>query len=123
MPGVDVSRSPASGPGSLPFTARHTDPSGPLALEAAIVGWTPHGDTEGPRHFRCSLGHGQLFDIDRGPFPLLGLELVLQVSPAGGLEPGFVANPGGLSEFQQEWLLDAVCRVLNGEAADREPAS
>lgn len=108
----------APGPFSLPFSLRHLDPDGPLAVEATIVAWAAGPVAGGGScQVRCALGDGTLEDVDKGRFPLQGLELVLESAPSGLLAPGLVANPGILSEFQQEWLLDAVCSVLNDLAA------
>jgi len=122
MRAVNPSRTPAPGPATLPLAVRHADPSGPLALETSIVAWhrqeTAAGGAAG---FLCVLGEGLLFDDDKGRFPVAGLELALRRSSSGAFEPGALTNPGVLSEFQQEWLLDAVCSVLNGQATGREP--
>jgi len=109
------------GPGSLPFRLRHRDPTGPLAIDTTIVAWRARGASGlGAEVFWCALGAGILHDADKGPFSVEGLELTLHIPPGGVLEPGAIANPGVLSEFQQEWLLDAVCIALNDLAVRGE---
>lgn len=81
------------------FTLRHRDPSGPFAIEATVGAIT------------LTLAAGTLHDADKGAFPLEGLELAMH--PVNGrLEPIAVRNPGVLTEFQQEGLIDAVSSAL-----------
>lgn len=112
--GVETSPAQARGPASLPFRLHHLDPTSPLDIDVTIVGWQARGVSGlGADVFWCALGDGLLHDADKGLFPLAGLELTLEALPGGALEPGAITNPGVLSEFQQAWLLDAVCSVLN----------
>ena len=59
-----------------------------------------------------TVGAGSLHDADKGTFPLNDLELTMRVAD-GRIEPIAVLNPGVLSEFQQDGLLDAVTSALN----------
>jgi hypothetical protein len=93
-------------PSVLPISVTHRDPSGPFAVEATVVAW---------QEDRLTLGAGTLYDADKGAFPLAGLELSVRVAH-GRIEPVGVRNPGALSEFQQDGLLDAVCSALNALA-------
>jgi hypothetical protein len=98
---------------SLPFAVRHRDPSGPFAIETTVVAWRE--DPREPGHIcpvSLTLGSGTLHDADKGAFPLDGLELIVRVAN-GRIEPIGVLNPGALSEFQQDALLDAVSSALN----------
>ncbi|MEZ5293663.1 MAG: hypothetical protein R2745_21445 [Vicinamibacterales bacterium] len=61
---------------------------------------------------RLTLGTGTLHDADKGHFPLAGLELTVR-RIGDTFEPLAVVNPGVLSEFQQDGLLDAICSFLN----------
>jgi hypothetical protein len=82
-----------------PFALSHRDPAGLFALEATVNTVT------------LTLGGGTLHDADKGPFPLAGIELAMH--PVNGrIEPVAVRNPGVLTEFQQEGLIDAVSRAL-----------
>jgi hypothetical protein len=64
---------------------------------------------------------GTLHDADKGAFPLVGIELAMQ--PVNGrVEPVAVRNPGVLTEFQQEGLIDAVSSALRLVGAP-EPSS
>jgi hypothetical protein len=100
-------------PLNLPFTVIHHDPSGLFAVEATVISWRkePRESLE-PARITVTLGTGTLHDADKGPFPLDGLELTVRATP-DGVEPIAVRNPGVLSEFQQEALLDAVASGLN----------
>ncbi len=92
-----------------PFTLIHRDPSGPFALEVTVSAVT------------LTLGAGTLHDADKGTFPLAGLELAMH--PVNGrVEPVAVRNPGVLTEFQQEGLIDAVSSALR-LVVDSEPSS
>jgi hypothetical protein len=92
-----------------PFTLSHRDPAGLFALEATVSTVT------------LTFGAGTLHDADKGLFPLTGLELAMR--PVNGrIEPVAVCNPGALTEFQQEGLLDAVSSALR-LVASPEPSS
>ena len=100
----------------LPFTVSHRDPSDLFAIETTVVAWRE--DPRAPGQISpvsLTLGRGMLQDADKGPFPLDGLELIVRVAN-GRIEPVGVLNPGVLSEFQQEALLDAVGSALNAAA-------
>ena len=98
---------------TVPFSVSHRDPSGLFAIETTVVGWREDRDESG-RSIRVTvtLGVGTLHDADKGPFPLDGLELTVRLSP-DGIAPLDVLDPGALSEFQQEALLDALASGLN----------
>lgn len=98
---------------ALPFLVSHKDSSGIFAIEAKVVAW------QEARHEPASsdvvtltIGEGTLHDADKGVFPLDGLELTFRVEHRR-FEPIEVLNPGVLTEFQQEALLDGVASGLN----------
>jgi hypothetical protein len=98
---------------TLPFTVSHRDPSGLFAIETTVVTWREErreSGQVGPAYL--TLGAGMLHDADKGTFPLDGVELIVRVTN-GQVEPIGVLNPGVLSEFQQDALLDAVTSALN----------
>jgi hypothetical protein len=102
---------------TLPFTVSHRDPSGLFTIETTVVTWREERRESGQVGPAClTLGAGMLHDADKGAFPLDGLELIVRVA-TGQVEPIGVLNPGVLSEFQQDALLDAVTTALN--AANR----
>jgi hypothetical protein len=93
-----------------PFTLSHRDPAGLFALEATVGAVT------------LTFAGGTLHDADKGAFPLAGLQVAMH--PVNGrLEPGAVRNPGELTEFQQEGLLDAVRSALGLVVAPHTPTS
>lgn len=104
---------PPASPGfDLPLAVSYRDDSGPFAIDATVTAWrTAPGSGEGPA-ITLTLGSGTLHDADKGAFPLDGLEMSMRLA-SDGFEPLAVLNPGVLSEFQQEGLLDAVSSYLN----------
>lgn len=110
-PGLDLPP-PASLGFTLPLAVAYRDLSGPFAIDATVTSWRmAAASDEGPA-IRLTLGTGTLHDADKGAFPLDGIELSMRVA-RDGLEPLAVLNPGVLSEFQQEGLLDAISSYLN----------
>ena len=100
-------------PCSLPIAMVYRDPSSPVAIEATVTAWqTDEGEPGQAAVITLTIGSGTLHDADKGRFPLDGLALTLRVTN-GRMEPEAVLNPGVLSEFQQEGLLDAVSSYLN----------
>ena len=110
-PGLDSP--PPTPPGlTFPLAVTYRDRSGPFAIDATVTAWRRDPAAgEGPA-ITLTLGTGTLHDADKGSFPLDGLELSMRVA-SNGFEPLAVLNPGVLSEFQQEGLLDAVSSYLN----------
>ena len=98
---------------TLPLTVTYRDDSGPFAIQATVTVWERDTTTDQEPAIRLTIGSGTLHDADKGSFPLDGLELSMRVAEEG-LEPLAVLNPGVLSEFQQEGLLDAISSYLNG---------
>ena len=97
----------------LPFPVSHRDPSGLFAIETTVVAWREERRESGQvGPVWLTLGVGLLHDADKGAFPLDGLELIVRVAN-GRIEPIGMLNPGVLSEFQQDALLDAVTSALN----------
>lgn len=97
----------------LPLTLSYRDPSSPFVIEATVI--AGHVDDRGPGQWSSmtlTIGAGSLHDADKGTFPLNDLELAMRVAD-GRIEPIAVRNPGVLSEFQQDGLLDAVTSALN----------
>ena len=100
-------------PFALPLTVSYRDPSSPFAVEATVTAWqTDEGEPGQAAVIKLTIGSGTLHDADKGRFPLDGLALTMRVT-SGRMEPEAVLNPGVLSEFQQEGLLDAVSSYLN----------
>jgi hypothetical protein len=98
---------------TVPFTVTHRDPSSLFAIEATVVAWREDRREAGEaRAITLTLGAGTLHDADKGAFPVAGLELTIRVA-SGRIEPIGVLNPGVLSEFQQDGLLDAVSSALS----------
>lgn len=107
---------PASLGFTLPLAVAYRDLSGPFAVDATVTAWRRSpASGEGPA-ITLTLGTGTLHDADKGSFPLDGFELSMRVA-GGRFEPLAVLNPGVLSEFQQEGLLDAVSSYLNSVAS------
>jgi hypothetical protein len=102
---------------TLPLAVRYRDPAGPFAIDATVVAWRVEERERGAGMVRLTLGSGTLDDADKGRFPLVGLELTMRLTDSG-VEPAAVLNPGVLSEFQQDGLLDAVSTCLNARAPD-----
>jgi hypothetical protein len=97
----------------LPLTLSFHDPASPFAVEATVI--AAKVDERGPGQgmsMTLTVGAGSLHDADKGTFPLKDLELTLSVTN-GRIEPVAVLNPGVLSEFQQDGLLDALTSALN----------
>jgi len=106
---------------TLPFTVSHRDPSGLFVVETTVVAWRE--DRRAPGQIcpiSLTLGSGTLQDADKGAFPLDGVELIVRVAD-GRIEPVGVLNPGVLSEFQQDALLDAVGSALNAAGRPLPP--
>ena len=102
----------------LPLTVSDRDPSGLIVIETTVVTWREDRREPGQIYpVGLTLGGGSLHDVDKGAFPLDGLELIVRVAN-GQVEPIGVLNPGVLSEFQQDALLDAVACALNGAVGD-----
>jgi len=102
----------------VPFPVSHRDPSGLFAIETTVVAWREERRESGQTGpVSLTLGEGTLHDADKGAFPLDGLELIVRVANSR-LEPVGVLNPGVLSEFQQDALLDAVTSALNAAVGD-----
>ena len=100
-------------PFALPFIVSYRDPSSPFRVEATLTELQmTDGQPEQAPVATLTIGSGTLHDADKGAFPLDGLALTLRVTN-GRMEPEAVLNPGVLSEFQQEGLLDAVSSYLN----------
>ncbi len=100
-------------PFALPLIVSYRDPSSPFRVEATLTELQmTDGQPEQAPVATLTIGSGTLHDADKGAFPLDGLALTLRVTN-GRMEPEVVLNPGVLSEFQQEGLLDAVSRYLN----------
>ena len=98
---------------SFPFTVSRRDSSGLFAIETTVVAWREDRRESGQAGpVTLTLGAGTLHDTDKGAFPLDGLELIVRLAN-GRIEPIGVFEPGVLSEFQQEALLDAVSGALN----------
>jgi hypothetical protein len=104
---------PASPGFTLPIAISYRDASGPFAIDATITAWRRTPASGEGSAVVLTLGPGTLHDADKGAFPLDGLELSVRMA-SDGFEPLEVLNPGVLSEFQQEGLLDAVSSYLNG---------
>jgi hypothetical protein len=103
---------------AVPFRVAHHEPSGLFAVDATVTGWAEGRRGPGQRRtITLTFGTGTFQDADRGVFPLDGLALTLRVA-GSRLEPVVVRNPGVLSEFQQEGLLDA---LISGLEADGRP--
>jgi hypothetical protein len=118
----NVGRMPPAG-FTPPFALGYRDPSGPFAIEATVTAWLDHPVESGQADLvTLILGPGTLHDDDRGAFPIEGLELTLRVAD-GRVEPMAVRNPSGLSEFQQDGLLDAVASALNAGGGPFSPTS
>jgi hypothetical protein len=106
---------------TLPFSVRHQDPGGIFAIEAKVVAWQEAGhEAASAETVTLTLGEGTLHDADKGVFPLNGLALTLRVDDRR-FEPLEVLNPGVLSEFQQEALLDAVTNGLHALSSRVSP--
>jgi hypothetical protein len=107
---------PPTSPGfTLPLAVTYRDDSGPFAIEATVTDWRSYFAADEGAAIRLTIGTGTLHDADKGAFPLDGLELFMRVV-SHGFEPLAVLNPGVLSEFQQEGLLDAISSYLNSVA-------
>jgi hypothetical protein len=105
---------PPTSPGfTLPLAVTYRDDSGPFAVDLTVIDWRSEPAAGEEPAIRLTIGSGTLHDADKGPFPLDGLELSMRVADER-FEPLTVLNPGVLSEFQQEGLLDAVSSYLNG---------
>jgi hypothetical protein len=108
---------PPTSPGfALPLAVIYRDDSGPFAVDLTVIGWRSDPASAEEPSITLTIGSGTLDDADKGAFPLDGLELSMRVADER-LEPLAVLNPGVLSEFQQEGLLDAVSSYLNGISA------
>jgi hypothetical protein len=97
---------------ALPLTVNFRDPSSPIGVDAIVTAWQL--DDTGPGHpasMTVTIG-GTLHDLDKGPVPLADLRLRLLVV-GGRFEPLAVIDGGGLSDFQQDGLLDAITSALN----------
>jgi hypothetical protein len=104
---------PPATPGfTLPLAVTYCDQSGPFSIDATVTSWRRYYAADEGAAIRLTIGSGTLHDADKGSFPLDGLELFMRVA-SHGFEPLAVLNPGVLSEFQQEGLLDAVSSYLN----------
>ena len=100
-------------PFALPLAVVYRDPSSPFAIEATVTAWqTDDGGPGQAALVTLTIGSGTLHDADKGRFPIDGLAVTMRVTH-GRMEPDAVLNPGVLSEFQQEGLLDAVSSFLN----------
>jgi hypothetical protein len=108
-----LNSNPPPSPGfALPLAVTYCDNSGPFAIDATLTSWRRYYAADEGAAIRLTIGTGTLHDADKGSFPLDGLELLMRVANHG-FEPLAVLNPGVLSEFQQEGLLDAVSSFLN----------
>ncbi len=90
------------------FTLSYRAPSDLFAIEATVSTITLTFET------------GTLHDADKGAFPLDGLDLAMHLVN-GRVEPVAVRNPGVLTEFQQEGLIDAVSSALHSVAGPVPP--
>jgi hypothetical protein len=96
-------------PGPHPRAAfDYRDPSAPFRIAATLGEWRTWADPPGAVRLAVRIAHGTLFDDDKGPVDLAGLEVGL--GPPGA-EPT-VCNPGTLTELQQAGIVDAVARHL-----------
>lgn len=107
---------PASPGFAVPLAVSYRDESGPFAIDLTITACGGDVARAEGSSIRLTIGSGTLHDADKGAFPLDGIELSMRFAGAH-LEPLAVLNPGVLSEFQQEGLLDAVSSFLNGVPA------
>ena len=100
-------------PSALPLTVSFRDPSSPIGVNATITVWRVDDREPGqPTSVTLTIGAGTLDDKDKGTFPLEDVRVVLVVA-GGRFEPGAVLDPGVLTDFQQDGLLDAVISALN----------
>ena len=98
---------------TLPLAVSYRDDSGPFAIDLTVAAWRREPAFGQGVSIRLTIGAGMLDDADKGSFPLDGLELSIRLV-SNRFEPLAVLNPGELTEFQQEGLLDAICTYLNG---------
>lgn len=98
---------------TLPLAVIYCDDSGPFAIDLTVVAWRKEAASGQERSIVLTIGAGTLHDADKGSFPLDALEVSMRVA-SNRFEPLAILNPGPLTEFQQEGLLDAVCTYLNG---------
>ena len=85
----------------------------PVRIDLTITAWRREPVSGDAPSLTLTIGAGTLHDADKGSFPLDGMELSMRVT-GGRLEPLAVLDPGALTEFQQDGLLDAIATYLNG---------
>jgi hypothetical protein len=98
---------------ALPLAVTCSDQSGLFAIDLTITAWRREPVSGDAPSLTLTIGAGTLHDADKGSFPLDGMELSMRVT-GGRLEPLAVLDPGALTEFQQDGLLDAIATYLNG---------
>lgn len=98
---------------TLPIAVTYRDASGPFAIDLVVTDCCGAAASALEPTITLTIGSGTLHDADKGVFALDGLELTIRAAH-GRFEPVAVVNPGVLSEFQQEGVLDAVSSYLNG---------
>ncbi len=104
----------ALAPAPVPAAVFYQEPGAPFRVELLLGSWQI-SDSQSP--VRITIASGVLHDTDKGPFVLDGIQLSVSLSPAAGVEPLEVLNPGVLSELQQAGLLDAVATTLTNSGA------